>query len=829
MKRLLQIILVLAIASVIACAAGRHIRHGNEQFAAKDYEAAVKEYEQALAIESELANDDVFQERLRKARVEVLYKEGKDLGKRLQWDEAIRRYTRCLELDRSHAQAKEALAEARKESSKVHLQAGLSLASNGKLYEAVDELTLSVELDPDNRAAQDALDIALKAKEENERKAEEQYRTGMSHFQQKDWNKSLEEFRACVETNPGHVLARSKAREAQDRIDSAKVLYDRGMEFFGRKDWDPATDQFEAAIRVSPFFQEPRKRIEEAAESKKQAELFSLNGDAYFEEKRWDEAIGVYRKALDVDPNHALSKNRLAKALVEAAAKHSSDGLASLNEGDAGRAVAEFTSALECAPDFSVAREGLAGIFYRQGSDFETAGKPGNALIEFRKALLMDPDYANARQKAAAIEQLIAKRTAYKVALLPFSNRSKDCAVAENLSDRLLDSLVRRGMEHIEILERRTLNNILEKQRLSMNNLADPDGALPAGGIQAVGAIIRGQVSSFRIYFQESITSTSQKYQSGARQVKNYTYYDAQQDVWDLQDKVSRERDYVSRYRAEYNDAQSKAYSAQKTYNDFSRSFDVEWCRSYAHSKESSKYRNCGDVLATLGTLKSDMDGSRRGIDDIKSRLSMRERQLEVLERKLRSAQNRFLYTDAYIDVPVYSLWHYRIHQVTKLCSLSVTCQAVDVPTGSILFSNTAGRTAEDGDDYVDNPNPSAGVHGNPLNLKSDTELTNQVVDGVVGEIADHIAVSLETYGDTYFRLGNEAAGNGHTLDAVEQYVNFLYCCPKCDPSRRTEAMDFIKKARSYSCNDIEASDCEGYWGFHTKDAESQKDSAEEM
>ena len=372
MKRLIRIVLVVTMALVIGCAAGRHTREGNKHFAAKNYDMAVKEYEEALALKPDLADDAVFRDRLEEARTETLYKKGTEFQEQLRWDEAIERFIECLEIDEFHTPAKKALMEARTASSKAHLQAGLSRADSGKLYEAIDELTISVELDPDNKAAQTALDIAIKAKRENERKAEEHFRTGMAFLSEKDWNKSVREFEACIKTNPSHVLARSKTKEARDRIDSANDLYNRGMKFFEKKDWDPATRQFEAALKVSPFFQAPGERIEEAAENKKQAGLFCLSGDKYFGEKRLDEAIAEYKKALDSDPKHESSKNMLAKALDQAAAKHSSTGNRFLNEGDLRSAVVEFTSALEYVPDFSLAREGLAKIFYQQGSDFET-------------------------------------------------------------------------------------------------------------------------------------------------------------------------------------------------------------------------------------------------------------------------------------------------------------------------------------------------------------------------------------------------------------------------------------------------------------------------
>ena len=826
MRRLIRIILVVTMALVIGCAAGRHTTEGNKHFAAKNYDMAVKEYEEALALKPELADDAVFQDRLEEARIETLYKKGTEFQEQLRWDEAIERFIECLDIDECHTPARKALMEARTASSKAHLQAGLSRADSGKLYEAIDELTISIELDPDNKAAQTALDIAIKAKRENERKAEEHFRTGMAFLLEKDWNKSVQEFEACIKHNPSHVLARSKTKEAQDQIDSANDLYNRGMEFFERKDWDPATRQFEAALKVSPFFQAPVERIEEAAENKKQAGLFCLSGDKYFGEKRLDEAIAEYGKALDSDPNHGPSKNMLAKALGQAAAKHSSAGNRFLNEGDLRKAVIEFTSALEYVPDLSPAREGLAKIFCQRGSDFETAGKPGNALIEFRKALLMVPDYGHCPQKTAAIEQRIQQRTTYSVALLPLSNSSKDSAIAGILGERLLDALMRRDMKHIKIVERGSLNNILREQPLSMRDLMDPDTALPAGGIKGVDAIVSGKVSSFEIYSRETLTPLSQRYQSGTRQVENYQYERAQQKVWDLQDKVSRERDYVARYKAEYNETQSRASRARQKYYDFERSFDAKWCRG--HRDESNKYRDCKEVLSTLAKLKSGMNDSRSGIGDTKIQLNSRTKQLERLERDLRSAQNRLINAHEYMDEPVYSLWHYRIRHVTKHCSLAVTCRAVDTTTGSVLFSSKAGKTTEDKDDYVDNPNPSAGVRGDPLVLKSDTEIINQVAEPVVVEITDHIASSLETYGNKYFELGNEAARNGHNEEAVEQYVNFLYCCPKCAPSDRKEAMVFIKKARSYDCDDIEAMDCKGYWGVHGKNSGSPQSSLEE-
>ena len=200
-------------------------------------------------------------------------------------------------------------------------------------------------------------------------------------------------------------------------------------------------------------------------------------------------------------------------------------------------------------------------------------------------------------------------------------------------------------MKHIEIVERGSLNNILREQPLSMSDLKEPDTVLPAGGIKGVDAIISGNIASFEIYSRESVTPMSRRYPSGTRQVENSDYYRAQQDVWDLQDKVSRERDHVARLQAEYNDARTQNHKAQQKYYDFDRSLDVRLCRhanlmkgSSEYSKKSYEDRNCKEILSTLGRLHRASKNSGIGIGDIKIQLSSRKKQLERLERNLNSA-----------------------------------------------------------------------------------------------------------------------------------------------------------------------------------------------
>lgn len=736
---------------------------------------AVKEYQEALKLEPKLAQKLEFQSSFKKARVEYFYESGMKIKGQGLWDEAIKKFKKALDMDPNHALVKEAITDASVESSKAHYKKALYYADRGDLNKAIKELRQSIELDNDNVAAKEAFEIAVKTKKDNEIKAEKHFEAGMDHFKEKNWDKSLNELVGCIKLNPNHVLARSRIKEIKCQISAANDRHREGLDHFKRKDWNKAIVQFKEALKINPYHTKAQTKIYEAEKQKVKAEEIYQSANAYFKQKRWDEAIKEYRKAMYVNPNNTLATNMLWKALEEGAREKWSLGNDFLNKQDWPKAVGAFELALGYISNFAPAKEGLAEVYYQMGIEFEQRDMIGNALIEFKKSLEMVDNYKDCAEKIKVIVPEIKKRISYRVALLPFKNSSRERGIADVVGEGVLKELMCSKIENIEIIERGYLERILEEQKLSMTGLIDNATVVPVGKMKGVDAIITGNVLNFELYSDKRMETRSERYQSGSRSEFNPEYEQARRNYEDAmrryEEAQKKEEEYRRRKERERREAERREREAER------------------RARESKSFFNALDSFsASVSAFDNDpFGGTYRGMSTSAAKMA------------LGSAESRLSSTPMHIQIPVYDYWRYNVYHCKKEATIKVSSRVVDTLTGKVLFAETISKKNKEEDDYLDNPNPSAGITYDPLELPSDAEMKDRILSNAVSKLSECICSSLGEYGIRYFILAEKAALHNDIENAVEQYVNFLYSSPKHASSKLDKTRHFLKIHRNYA------------------------------
>jgi len=743
-------LIFLGFTLIMACTS-KHIKLGNEYIANKQFCEAFREYMLAKNKDKDLEKDPAFKTMLKHAQVECLYSKASNLASRGEWEKAITYYEDALKIDPLHTGAKYGLQEAKRKFSNVLLKEGLRCADQGKLNEAISKLEKACKYNPQNRDAKEALELAIRTKEQYEAKAEEGYKKGLKYFNTKKWDKALSAFEIAIKYNPNHVLARNKVEETRQKIRETRNLYQQGMMYYKQKDWKRAIPLFEAALAISPYFPQAAQRIKEAQNQIKKAKNLYEQGMRLYKNKKLEEAYVKLKDALNTDPFNKTPKQPLAQ------------------------------------------------ICYTKAIFYEKKGKLGNALIECKKALTYVPDYTEASTKAAFLKNQICKSITYRVGILPFVNNTSDQEVVEQIMEELTKNLHKHKPSQVELIERAELTSILSEYKLSLSGITDKD--IPIGKIKSLDALIIGKVLVSDVYTEKQTTSESERYQSGTRKEENEEYYRLQQIVCDLENQVARQRRIVNQLESEYENQQQRAEYLKEQWYDAKRDWESDCMFVLPKDYE---LRRCKERRKEVDKIYDRYKSVYYRAEDIRYKLEDNKRALERLKSKLSNAKEKFYNTSRYIEVPVYSDWHYRVTHYHKQATVKISLKIIDVLTGEILFTDTFAENESVKDYTIHNANPEAEVYPHTAKLPSDEVLKNKVISKLVAHVAQKAANALVNFGIRYFTIAQDRARVGSNEEIIENYVKFILSKPINYKDKIRKAINFIKKERDYIWTDLD-------------------------
>jgi tetratricopeptide (TPR) repeat protein len=150
--------------------------------------------------------------------------------------------------------------------------------------------------------------------------------------------------------------------------------------------------------------------------------------------------------------------------------------------------------------------------------------------------------------------------------------------------------------------------------------------------------------------------------------------------------------------------------------------------------------------------------------------------------------------TPEYVEEPVFSTWHYKINHHKKKAEISVSFRLLDTQTGELLADESIPAHVEFSADSVENPNPGIGIEDKPLPFESDDELKSALILKATDQIAGKLTVTMHKYAKKYLLAAQGFDAKSDRLQAVENYMNFVYAVPTESPTYVNE----LKKARAY-------------------------------
>ncbi len=150
--------------------------------------------------------------------------------------------------------------------------------------------------------------------------------------------------------------------------------------------------------------------------------------------------------------------------------------------------------------------------------------------------------------------------------------------------------------------------------------------------------------------------------------------------------------------------------------------------------------------------------------------------------------------TPEYVDEPVFSTWRYKIIHHKKKAEVSVSFRLMDSQTGELLAEESIPAHIEYTSDSVENPNPEIGIEDKPLPFESDDDLKNALIAKAAEQITGKLTVTMHKYANRYLRAAQGFDAATDRVQAVENYMNFVYAIPKDSPTYANE----LKKAREY-------------------------------
>lgn len=224
------------------------------------------------------------------------------------------------------------------------------------------------------------------------RQWQKQIDNGNWAFQNRDFDRAIEAYRAAMAIKPSSSAPQLKIAEIH----------------FQRQEYEKARDAFAAVVMLDPknvnarnylgYVQENLYNYKAAAKAYEAAlkldprNLYALNhlGFAYKQLHRLDEAEEVLRRALEIDPKSDRSESKDT---------HNYLAMIYLEKGETGEAIAEFRESIRLFPDDVWARQQLASIYEDEQRYYE-------AELQYYEILQVEPKNLLAPARLQALSQL---------------------------------------------------------------------------------------------------------------------------------------------------------------------------------------------------------------------------------------------------------------------------------------------------------------------------------------------------------------------------------------------------------------------------------------
>jgi tetratricopeptide (TPR) repeat protein len=129
---------------------------------------------------------------------------------------------------------------------------------------------------------------------------------------------------------------------------------------------------------------------------------------------------------------------------------------------------------------------------YRKGNAQLDLNKNRTAYYAFKKVVNLNPNYKDAKIKMVEALELAQ----YAIAVLKFKNFSYERGAEVRISSIVIDQLIKNKGPFLKVLDRSSMDKIINEQYLSMNGWVSGNGAVETGELLGAKAILSGKIIS---------------------------------------------------------------------------------------------------------------------------------------------------------------------------------------------------------------------------------------------------------------------------------------------------------------------------------------------
>lgn len=584
------------------------------------------------------------------------------------------------------------------------------------------------------------------------------------------------------------ALALSPDRARDQRFDAnlryakkecAKSHYREGTEYAAKQQLDEAANAFKSALTVDPDNKKAQQALEQTLNIKADNIMTAVDcyqdGMATAAKKDWRNAVKHFQRALTVNANHRQTQEQIDSALqqIKRGDEIYSAALGMFEKKKWTNAVGEFGKVLAIdpahpnAPDkIRLAQAEIAG-----GRDNLLNGKSAlkqdnrpEAIKFFKKALQQDAEQSEARSALADIYYSIASGQAEK-------GNAGNAVLFHTKALSLQPNHKGAGV---------TVTTLEDEIRLRIScNLAllplreySRDPELSNGLYTALRNKMLANENSFvKIIDNKPLEMLAEEKDIPVEKLnegKNIHFLKALPKVSAV---------LTGKIAAFKISSEKKAENLSKQYQS-----GTNRVKNPEYETAVTNARHANEAAEAARRAAAQVGGALGFLGKMVSTVTEINTSIDVAN------------TPEYIEEPVFSTWRYKINHHKKKANISVAFRLVDTQTGELLADESIPAHVEFTADSVENPNPEIGIEDKPLPFESDDDLKSAVISKATDQIAAKLTLTLQKYASKYLLAATRFDATADRIQAVENYMNFVYAIPNDSPTYANE----LKKVKEY-------------------------------
>lgn len=462
---------------------------------------------------------------------EQAYKRGTKLSRQGQYDKAI------AELEEAIALAEEArkldvaqkyrekLAEVKFEAGLFYYRKAEERFGQADLGAARDLIVRSIGYSPQDQTYQAFRDRVLKAIEDAVRLRAE----ALSLAEQRQWSTAvarMNEALGIYRTMPG---GSADLKQIKDRAYNYHLA--RAQDLLRQNDLAGAEAEARSALVYRDSGREAQTVLQTASNRREATDLIA-RGRSLLDQGDCEEALRLLERANTLYSSHAELPALLGRARRAVCDKWIGQGRAAMEAGDYAGALRLFQRSDGLLRGYAgagtlitEAKSRLADFHRGSSQRYLAEGMPGAGVLHAAVALGYRPGDSEALRLLRQSETRTQEEVRYTMAFVGIKAMPRDRVLAEMLGSAVVEHMTRMRRAGIVLVERTDLQAALDERDLSASGFGGVRSRVPADRLHGIDAIILGQIIDSRIIEETRQTGHGHSiYQDGYRPEPNPDY-----------------------------------------------------------------------------------------------------------------------------------------------------------------------------------------------------------------------------------------------------------------------------------------------------------------